>query len=224
MSAMKRMLTALISVVVVGGSLLAQAQTQTPPPPPGQTTPPAGQKPPVPPPLVPAPAKPAPVPFPPDAKVAYVQFQLIVQESKQGKCGQEAMKKFQDDHSKELLTKQKAAKDLSDKIDSQKGIVSDAVINSMSRDLDKMQREFNMMQDQVKADQESLNQQLLEEFQNKVIPIVEAMRAEKGLWMVLAVPESQIVAANTGLDLSLEAVKRLDDKFPTCPGKAGGGD
>jgi len=220
---MKRLSTALFVALLLGVSAYAQTQSQTPPP--GQTT--AGQKPPAPqtpPSLVPPAPKAEPKPFPPDAKVAYVQFQAVVQESKQGKCGQDAMKKFQDDKSKELLAKQQEAKKLSDDIDSKRGVVSEAVLNTMARDLDKKQREFNMMQDQVKADQDNLNQQLLEEFQNKVVPIVEEIRVEKNLWMVLAVPESNIVAANTALDLSAETVKRLDAKYPTCgAAKTGGG-
>lgn len=211
---MKRMLTALICAFILGGSVFAQTQT----PPPAQIAPPAGQKPPVqtPPPLVPPAAKPAPVPFPEGAKVAFVQFQTIVQESKLGKCGQEAMKKFQDDKSAGLLAKQKEAKTVQDQITTQTGVVTDAKISQMNRDLDRLTREFNMMQDQVKADQDALNQQLLDAFRDQVLPIVEAIRLERKLWMVLTVPDSNIAAADAGLDLSEEATKKLDEKVPSC--------
>jgi Skp family chaperone for outer membrane proteins len=217
---MKRMLTALIGAVVLGASVFAQTQA----PPPAQAAPPAGQKPaaPTPPPLLPPATKPAPPPFPEGAKVAFVQFQTIVQESKLGKCGQDAMKKFQEDQSVKLLAKQKDAKAVQDQITTQTGVVTDAKISQMNRDLDKLTREFNMMQDQVKADQDALNQQLLDAFRDQVLPIVEAIRVDRKLWMVLTVPDSNIAAADPGLDLSEEAVKKLDEKVPTCgTGKTG---
>ena len=56
--------------------------------------------------------------------------------------------------------------------------------------------------------------QLLQGFQEQVLPIVEEMRNEKGLWIVFALGEnSNIAAAHAGLDLSAELVKRLDAKF-----------
>jgi hypothetical protein len=92
----------------------------------------------------------------------------------------------------------------------------------MNRDLDRLTREFNMMQDQVKADQDALNQQLLDAFRDQVLPIVEAIRLERKLWMILTVPDSNIAAADPGLDLSEDAVKKLDEKVPTCGKLAGG--
>jgi len=93
----------------------------------------------------------------------------------------------------------------------------------MNRDLDKLQREFSAAQEQVKADQEALNQDLLDAFRDKVLPIVEILRVDHKLWMVLTVPDSNIAAADPGLDLSEEAVKKLDERVPTCPssGKTG---
>ena len=68
-----------------------------------------------------------------------------------------------------------------------------------------------MKQDaQVQLDQKQ--QELLATFQNKVLPIVEAIRNEKGLWMIfqIGVDNSPIVAAHAGLDLTAEVIKRLD--------------
>ena len=53
--------------------------------------------------------------------------------------------------------------------------------------------------------------QLMAEFTDKVIPIAEEIRKERGLWMVYAVgQDSNVIALHEGLDLSLEIVKRLD--------------
>ena len=134
------------------------------------------------------------------------------------------MKKFQDDKttSDGCSRSKKGAKALQDQITTQTGVVNDAKIGQMNRDLDRLTREFNMMQDQVKADQDALNQQLLDAFRDQVLPIVEAIRLERKLWMILTVPDSNIAAADPGLDLSEDAVKKLDEKVPTCGKLAGG--
>ena len=55
------------------------------------------------------------------------------------------------------------------------------------------------------------NQELLQDFQAKVLPVVETMRTERGLWMIFSLSrESGIAAAHAGLDLTAELVKRLD--------------
>ena len=55
------------------------------------------------------------------------------------------------------------------------------------------------------------NAELLKEFRDKVLPVVEEVRKERGLWIVFALgDQSNIAAANAGLDLSLDVIKRLD--------------
>ena len=44
-----------------------------------------------------------------------------------------------------------------------------------------------------------------------MLPIVEEIRNERGLWMIFALGESaDIVAAHAGLDLTADVIKRLD--------------
>jgi hypothetical protein len=61
----------------------------------------------------------------------------------------------------------------------------------------------------VQVDQ--LNTELLKSFQEQVLPLVEKLREERGLWIIFALGDnSNIAAAHAGLDLSAEIVKRLD--------------
>ena len=58
------------------------------------------------------------------------------------------------------------------------------------------------------------NQELLESFTQKVLPIVEKIREDMGLWVIFAVQEDggglAVAATHKGLDLSMEVVKRLN--------------
>jgi outer membrane protein len=199
-----------VSAVLVAGTAMAQTTQTTPPP--ITVPPPTGsqQKPTTP--VAPAP-KPAatPVPFPADAKVAYIDLQVVVRDSKLGKTGQESMKVLNDKLGAELAKKNKEIQALQDKMKTQQGVVSDTVYNGMVKDLERLGREAQFMQQDAQVQIDQKNAELLGDFQAKVLPIVEEMRKEKGLWIIFALGEnSNIAAAHAGLDLSPEIVKRLD--------------
>ena len=67
------------------------------------------------------------------------------------------------------------------------------------------------MQEDAQVQEEQMQRELLSTFQVKVLPIVEAIRNEKGLWIVFQLGDgSPIIAAHAGLDLTADVVKRLD--------------
>ena len=193
---------------------------------------PAQQPPPAPAPKPAAPAQapqpPAPPPpFPAGAKIAFVNMQLVVAESKLGKAGQDRMKKLHDDNQAKLAQLAKTIQDQQTKINTQSGAVSDSALQTMRRDLDRMQLDAQAAQQKSNADEQNLNEDLLTDFSQKAMPVIEALRVEKDLWVILGVTDvgenggGQLIvaSANPGLDLSMEVVKRLDAKFPTADAK-----
>jgi Skp family chaperone for outer membrane proteins len=210
--------TALTTVLATGTT--DAYQTVPPVKPPATQTPPPAQ---TPPPLLPTAPKPAaPVlPFPPDAKIAFVSLQMVVSESKLGKLGQAQMADFAKKISDELAVVQKAAADLQKEI--QSGVLSTSATDSKKSQLDQLNRDLTHKQEDAQAKLDEFNKQLLEGFSDKVIPIVEALREEKGLWVILGVQDNNgglaVLAVNPALDLSPEVIKRLDIKYPGAPGK-----
>lgn len=215
---MRRILTFAFGASLIAATAVAQTApppTQNPPP----ATPPAGtQKPtpptlPVPPPTGSQTAKPPspPTPFPADAKIAFVDLQRVVNDSKLGKAGLDQMKALNDKLSAAITAKSKEIQSLTDKINTQRTVAADAIMSSWTKDLDRQQRELQFMQQDAQVQVEQMQGELLGTFQQKVLPIVEAIRNERGLWMVFQLGESAaIVAAHPGLDLTAEVTKRLD--------------
>ena len=210
-----------------GASLFAAtAVAQTAPPPtqnPPPATPPAGTQKPTPPPVIQPPpgtatqkpetAKPPtpPTPFPPEAKVAFVDLQRVVNDSKLGKAGLDEMKALNDKLSAEIQKKNKDIQALQDKINSQRTVAAEPVLSGWMKDLDRQQRELQFMQQDAQVQVEQKQTELLATFQQKVLPIVEAIRNERGLWMIFQLGETaSIIAAHAGLDLTAEVTKRLD--------------
>ena len=206
---MTRVMTATVfsALFVVGTAAAAVPQTQPAGAAARPATPPAAPAPQT---AAPAPA-PAPVAFPADAKIGFVNMQSIVSQSRLGRTGQEQMKALNDKKGTELAAKNKQIQTLQQEVQAGASVLAPAVMAQKNAEIDKLTREAQFMQEQAQVDIQALNDQLLDEFSTKVLPIVEQLRAEKGLWVVFALGDGTGVAAvHAGLDLSAEVVKRLD--------------
>ncbi len=217
---MTRSLLVSVLVILTGAAASAQAAGQQTTPPPTQTAPPPTQTPLVPKPpagQIPA-ATPTPppvaVPFPADSKIAFVNMQALLSESKLGKAGLAQMKTLTDKQQSDLSDKQKTIQTLQQKIQTQSAVVTPEARSQWNSDLEKAQRDLQYFQNETQAQVEELNQRLLSDFQEKVMPIIEGLAKEKGLYAVFGAAESGVAYVHPGIDLTVELVKRLDAKFP----------
>ena len=201
-------------VAFSSAAFVQPASGQTPPP---TQTPPAQTPKPPPLPTGTASAIPptaTPVPFPAESKIAFVDMQVVVSGSKLGQSGQVQMKALTDKENADLSAKSKQIQALQQEIASQGAVLAPAVLASKNSELDKLQRAAQFAQQDWGAQIDSLNKQLLQDFQEKVLPVLEALRTEKGLLVIFSVSESGAVAVHPGLNLSQELIKRLDVKYP----------
>ena len=135
-----------------------------------------------------APPPPAPVtaPFPAGAKVAFVNVNAIAQNSAEGKAANAKI---------ESLVKKKQ---------------SEASANQ------KTQQDAQRFQQEAQQEVQKLQQELQAEFQRKLVPILQQMAQEKHLSMLLSAQDAGLIWAEPGLDLTAEAIKRLDASATTA--------
>jgi Skp family chaperone for outer membrane proteins len=220
----------MLIVIGAAGALLsatpgyAQGTAQppaTPPAGPKPTPPPAGQ-PPTTPPAAAQPAQPAqpPRPFPEGAKIAFVNVQAVASLSVEGKSASSKLDAFRKKTNDSLLAKQTSLKALQDKLTSGGSVMSEPARGQLEKDIEKGQRDLQFAQQDAQSELTELTNQLQGEFQEKLFPIIEQVRAEKGLLLIFS-SDAGILAADTGLDLSAEVVKRFDAaaKTPAAPKK-----
>ena len=204
-----------VSFVLAAGSALAQTPPPTQPPP---SQPPA--KPPVgaQPPATPAPtATPQPPrPFPEGAKIAYVDLQRIAQASAEGKAAASKLEELKKQKTGELTEKNKALEGLRTKLQQGGTVLSESARAQLEKDIDKQTREIQFLQQGAQAEFEQLEQELNQEFQRKLNPILDQVSKEKGLHMLFSIRDNGAVWADTGLDLSEEIVKRFDAATKTA--------
>ncbi|MEO6436403.1 MAG: OmpH family outer membrane protein [Tepidisphaeraceae bacterium] len=193
------------------------AQPPATPKPPA-TTPPATAQPPAKP-AAPAAAPAAPRPFPEGAKMAYIDIQAIASLSAEGRAATARIQDWEKKKNSELTEKNKTLQAAQTKLQQGSGVLSDAARVQLEKDIEKMQRDLQFAQQDAQTERTDLTNQLQGEFQEKLNPVIEQLRTEKGLLMIFSIRDSGVVSVDTGLDLSGEVVKRFDAVAKTAPKK-----
>jgi outer membrane protein len=184
-----------------------------------QTAPaPAGQAPQAPRPAGAAPAQqpsapPTPsvqVPFPAGAKYAYVNLPLLTQLSADGKA---AAASFQAEQKKKMAEAEAKANKM--KADQQRletggSVMSADARSALEKDIERQQRDGERFEQDAQQELNDLQNKLQTEYNKKLFPVLEQLAKDHGLQLLFSAAESGLIWAEPGLDLTLEAVKKMD--------------
>lgn len=198
----------MIVIAAVGLVLAAgpAAYAQTPP-----TQPPATQPPATPPAAAaPAPAPKPPAPFPEGSKFAFVDIQAIASNSAEGKAATAKLDDLRKKKNAELQGKQASLKAMQDKLNSGGSVMNDQARSQLEKEIEKASRDLQFAQQDAQTEVTDMTNQLQGDFQEKLNPVIEQLRVDKGLMIIFSVRDSGIVSAEPGLDLSSEVIKRFD--------------
>jgi Skp family chaperone for outer membrane proteins len=160
----------------------------------------------------PATPPPPPAPFPPGAKIAFVNLQQIANLSAEGKSLTAKVQALMQKKQSDAQAKQKALADAQQKLQQSGTLLSDAARTALEKDVERMNVEGQRFQQDAQAEINELSQQLQNEFQQKLFPILDQLVKEHDLHLLLSAADAGIVAGNPGIDLTMEAVKKLDEK------------
>jgi Skp family chaperone for outer membrane proteins len=146
--------------------------------------------------------------FPAAVKIAFVDLQRIANESSAGKAVGAQLKAVQDAASVRIQAKLQIVKTLQDR-QATASVLTPQAATQIQKDLDRAQLDLQYTQQVAQKDVEDAQRDLMGALSDKVMPIVEQVRAEKGLWAVWALDET-LVSMMPGLDISADVVARLD--------------
>lgn len=203
---------ALLGLTVFAGPALAQT-TQTPPksmtaPTPAAQTPPAQAKPPAAPPA--AATQQPPVPMPEGAKFAFFSLQAVADQSALGKAGSAQVKTLTDKKAAEIQSKQTQLQALQQKRQTSASVLTAAAVSQMDKDIERLNLDIQYMQQTAQKEVEDLNNDLMSEFYQKIVPVLEAIAKEKGLHAIFSAQDAGAIYIHPGLDMTSEIVKKLD--------------
>jgi outer membrane protein len=197
-----------IGLMLAAGPGYAQAPATQPP-----ATPPAAAAPAQP----PAPKPPAP--FPEGAKFAFIDIQAVASNSAEGKAATAKLDELRKKKNTELLAKQTSLKAMQDKLNAGGSVMNDQARGQLEKDIEKGRRDLEFAQTDAQTEVTDLTNELQGQFQEKLNPVIEQLRVDKGLLMIFSIRDSGVVSAEPGLDLSVEVVKRFDAAAKAGPKK-----
>ena len=212
-------LVASFALLVSVAPVFAQAPAGQP-----ATPPPATAKPPAPAPGQPAAPAPAPAapqppaPFPQGAKVGYVNLQMVAQLSNDGKAAAAKVQALTTKKQAEIGEKQKQLQGAQQKLQTGGGVMSDQARGQLEKDIERQNKELERFQQDAQAELQELQQELQQEFQTRLFPILDQLSQEKGLHLLFSGADAGLIWAAPGLDLTAEAVKKLDSAPAAKPG------
>lgn len=194
--------TAALGFVLVTAPAFAQG-TQPP------ATPPAAQQPPATPPAAQQPPA-APQPFPEGAKVAFIDIQAVFGNSAEGKAATQRVQEAEKKLAADLQEKNKALQALQAKLQQGANVLSPQALSQLEKDIEKLGRELQFAQQDAQSEATELRNKVQMDFQEKLNPVIEAVRKQKGLHIIFSIRDAGIAAADLGLDLTAEVIKAFD--------------
>ena len=200
-----------LSVVLAAASTYAQAAAPAAgaPAPRPQAQTPSTAKQPDPPPAAAQPAAPAPIPFREGAKFGWVNLQAVASMSQEGKNAATKIKALQDQRQRELGDKQKALQAAQAKLESEGALRSDAAKATLAADIERQGKELNRLVEDAEQDVERLQQQLQQEFLQKLQPAIQRLAKEKNVDFIFTTEGGLVHAAND-LNLTDDLIKVID--------------
>jgi outer membrane protein len=196
------MLAATLALILSAAPAFAQAAGQAKPAQTPPATPPAQ--------TVPAPVLQPPAPFPAGAKIGVVNLQLIAANSIDGKAASDRVKALIQKKQTEGADKAKLLQANQQKLQTSGGVMNDAARSALEKDIERQQREGERFQQDAQAEVNELQQELQNEFQKKLFPLLQQLAQEKGLHALLSQQDAGVIWSEPGIDLTSEAIKKLD--------------
>jgi Skp family chaperone for outer membrane proteins len=189
-----------LAAVLAAAPVFAQAPTAKPAAPPPAK--PAA--------AAPAPELPPPAAFPPGAKVAYVNLQAVAQLSVDGKAAAGKVQALTASKSSEIAERTKALQSQQQKLQSGGGVMSDSARAALEKEIERLTRELERFQQDAQVAVNELQAELQETFQVKLVPVLEQISKERELHFLFSGADAGLIWVAPGLDLTVEAVRRLD--------------
>lgn len=167
-------------------------------------------------PAAPAAARPAPRPFPADAKVAYVDLNTIATTSKEGQAAGVKIKDLQGKKQAELEAKQKQLQSVQQKLEQGGAVLSESARAVQAKEVERLQTELQRLSQDAQKEIQEFTQDLQVQFQQKLLPVIEQVAKAKNLHFILSIADAGVVWVDAGLNVTADVVVALDAATPAA--------
>lgn len=142
--------------------------------------------------------------------VAWLDLQRIVEASAEGKIANARVQALTQKKSNEIGEKTKQLQTAQQKLQTSGTVLNDAARGQLEKEVDRLNVDIQRMQQDAQTEVQDLQAQLQNEFQKKLMPVIEAVVKERNITLLFSRNDAGIVYGDPGLDLTDEIVKRFD--------------
>jgi Skp family chaperone for outer membrane proteins len=156
------------------------------------------------------------MPFPAGAKAAFVNLQAIAQMTAEGKAAAAKVNALAQKKQTEGADKAKALQANQTKLQTSGTVMSDTARAQLEKEIERQTVEGQRFEQDAQAELNELQQELQQQFQAKLLPILVDLSKEKGVQVLFSAGDAGVIWIEPGIDLTLDAVERMD-KAPAKP-------
>jgi Skp family chaperone for outer membrane proteins len=139
-----------------------------------------------------------------------VYLQQIAALSNEGKAAQARVNALTQKKQSEIGERQKALQAAQQKLQTGGSVMSETARGQLEKEIDRQTRDLERLNQDAQTDINELTQDVQAEFNKKLFPILQALSEEKALHLLFSATDAGLIWAADGLDLTMEAVKKLD--------------
>lgn len=166
------------------------------------------------------PAQAAPAPFPQGARLALVNLQEIAAVSAEGKVSTVKVQALIQKKQAEGAARAKVLQDNQNKLAQSGALMNEQARAQLEKDIERQTVEGQRFQQDAQAEVTELQTDLQNEFQKKLFPILQQLAQEKNLHILLSAQDAGAIWWDPGIDLTAEAIKRMDAATAPRPAAA----
>jgi len=144
------------------------------------------------------------------ASVAWLDLQRIVESSAEGKIANARVQALSQKKQNEIADKSKQLQAGQQKLQTSGTVLNDIARAQLEKEIEKLNVDIQRMQQDAQAEIQDLQLQLQNDFQKKLMPVIETVVKERNITLLFSRNDAGIVYGDPGLDLTDEIVKRFD--------------
>jgi outer membrane protein len=151
--------------------------------------------------------------------MAWIDLERIVQTSAEGKIANAKVQALTQRKSNEINEKTKELQAAQQRLQTGGSVLSDVARAQLEREIDRLTVDIQRMQQDAQAEVQELQVDLQDDFQQKLMPVIEGIVKARGVNFLFSRVEAGIVFADPELDLTDEVITRFD-AAAAAPGSA----
>ena len=150
------------------------------------------------------------LPFPADARYAYVDLARIAAESTAGRAANQQLQQLMQQKQQELVGRQQALQTRQQQLQQNASVMSPEAQLAEQQEIQRLGLELDRLTQDADAELQQLDQQLQLQFQNSLIPAINQVATSRRLHFVFNAAAGMFAWADPALDISADVIQELN--------------